>query len=183
MKKIKTIFDRDWNGNRGVVDKYVIDAEKLKTAKATEKVDGTNIRLTIRSGEVVRVEKRKNPTKLQKARGINEPWYVDTDKNNPQDKHIIKAVNSTIFKGTKDGEWCAEAYGGKIQGNPLGAEPCVYMFEHDELPNIKDCPITFNELKEWLPKQRSNVAGCLIEGIVWHCEDGTMYKIKTKDFK
>ncbi len=42
---------------------------------------------------------------------------------------------------------------------------------------------TFNELKEWLPKQNSKYGKGLIEGIVWHWLDGRMAKIKTKDFK
>ena len=38
MEKIKTIFDRDWEGNRGVIDCYVEPLqEKLKNAIATER--------------------------------------------------------------------------------------------------------------------------------------------------
>jgi len=34
--------------------------------------------LTVRSGQLVRVEKRRNPSKAQKAKGIIDGWYVDT---------------------------------------------------------------------------------------------------------
>ena len=55
MKKIQTIFDRDWDGNRGVVDKYVegfCPTTIKEQAVATEKLDGMNIRLTIRNNKV-----------------------------------------------------------------------------------------------------------------------------------
>jgi hypothetical protein len=40
---------------------------------ATEKIDGTNIRITLRNNTIVRVEKRRNPNKQEKANGITEP--------------------------------------------------------------------------------------------------------------
>ena len=57
MKKIKTIFKRDWNGNRKVIAEYIDDfkPEFLDGAIPTEKLDGTNVRITIRNYSVVRV--------------------------------------------------------------------------------------------------------------------------------
>ena len=44
-------------------------------------------------------------------------------------------------------------------------------------------PIDYEGLKAWLPAQKSKYGNdCGIEGIVWHCENGDMYKIKVKDF-
>jgi hypothetical protein len=37
-------------------------------------------RLTVRSGQLVRVEKRHNPSKRQKQHGIVGGWYVDADE-------------------------------------------------------------------------------------------------------
>ncbi len=186
MKKIKTIFERDWKGNRKVIDKYNpdINLDLLKGAMATEKIDGTNIRITIRNKEVVRVEKRKNPTKRQKLREINDPWYVDADVNDPSDKYIFKAVSHRRFSEILDGEWSGEAFGEKIQGNPLSLNGVtVCLFSCYEAPVLSDAPITYEGLKEWLPKQKSFFGdACPMEGVVWHCTDGTMYKIKIKDF-
>ena len=129
MKKIPTIFDRDWEGNRGVIDKpmpecdWVFDGEGF----ATEKVDGTNVKVAIAQCKIIHVWKRKNPNKEQKKKGI-EPWYIDANRDDPQDKHIFKAVDNTIIPGNiPDGEYECEAYGGKIQGNPLDADPNLYF--------------------------------------------------------
>lgn len=91
MEKIPTIFDRDWNGNRGVVNKLIVDYP-FDEATATEKLDGTNVRLTVRNNTLVRLEKRRNPSKIQKAQGIVEPWYVEAYENEPGDKHIWEAA-------------------------------------------------------------------------------------------
>ena len=80
MEKIPTLFERDDHFH--VVDQpraecaWVFDGE----GTGTEKLDGTNVRLTVRSGQLVRVEKRRNPTKVQKQQGIVDGWYVDTDE-------------------------------------------------------------------------------------------------------
>jgi hypothetical protein len=69
MKKIKTIFDRDWEGDKTVIDKALVDLDKLLGCWATEKLDGMNVRLTVRNHTIVRVEKRRNPDKIQKHKG------------------------------------------------------------------------------------------------------------------
>lgn len=183
MKKIKTIFERGWEGNKQILDKLVVPRTILESAVATEKLDGTNVRVTIRNEKVVRVEKRRNPTKLQKAQGIIEPWYVDTEQGS-QDKYILEAVNSREYKNIPDGEWSGEVLGEKIQGNPLNLKGhTVCLFDNGEAPVFENVPTEYNELKEWLPKQRSQFGNdCGIEGIVWHCDNGERYKIKLKDF-
>ena len=185
MKKIKTMFDRDWEGNRGVIDKSVVDSILFLSAKATEKLDGTNVRVTIRNGVSVRLEKRRNPDKIQKHKGIKEPWYIDTDVNDQQDKWIYDALKNTDLSELPEGEFSGEALGKNVQGNPLKLEDNrIVFFTLDQAPVFEDVPITFNELKEWLPKQKSKYGNdCGIEGIVWHLSNGEMYKIKVKDFK
>ena len=186
MKKIKTIFDRNWEGNRKVIDKPVegLNLESLKFAKATEKLDGTNVRVTFRNRIVVRVEKRRNPDKIQKAKGIEEPWYVDASPYETQDKWIYDGLKNTYFTEMPDGEWSGELIGPNIQGNPLNLlQNVVIFFSRGQAPVFEDVPVSYEELKAWLPKQKSKFGNnCGIEGIVWHFEDGTMYKIKLKDF-
>jgi hypothetical protein len=180
VKKIKTIFAR--GKNFGVIDELVVD---LSSAYATEKVDGTNIRLTIRKNQVVRIEARRNPTKQQKKNGIINAWYRDIDPTS--DKWIIDAVNSREYQ-MPDGEWGAEAYGRKIQ-NALDVDGNhVFVFSYwQELNKARfdDCPKTYDELKEWLPNQDSKIGNAKIEGIVFYHDivEEPIGKIKTKDFK
>lgn len=193
MEKILTIFDRDWEGNRGVIDKPIegLNLSYLEAGDATEKFDGTNVRITVRNHTCVRLEKRRNSTKIQKHKGIVDPWYVDADEFDPQDKYLYEAVEGTDLECIPDGEWSAEAIGPKIQGNPLDLQAhtlIVFSISDISYRNIirpeEEPPTIFNELRDWLPKQMS----CMnperpIEGIVWHMPDGQMFKIKTKDFK
>lgn len=189
MNKVPTLFKRDWEGNRKVVDELAVnlDCEDLKEAVATEKIDGTNVRVTVRNGLAVRLEKRRNPSKFEKAKGIEEPWYVDADRYSPDDKWIFDALDNTDLSLLQDGEWSAEAVGTNIQGNPLNLT-CNKLFFFS-LPEVRSqlefhsVPTTYAGLKEWLPLQKSKVgANAPIEGIVWHFPNGNMVKIKRKDF-
>ena len=51
-------------------------------------------------------------------------------------------------------------------------------------PIFEEAPVTYDELREWLPKQKSKYGNdCGIEGIVWHDKEGRPWgKIKNKDF-
>lgn len=185
MEKIKTIFERDWEGITGVISKYAIDPKILEGAIATEKLDGTNVRLTVRNRMLVRVEKRRNPDKRQKAVGIEEPWYVDADEFSPEDKYIWEAAKNADLSTVPDGEWSGEAIGPSIQGNPLNLDKhVVVLFSCGQAPIFENVPTIFEELKEWLPKQKSQYGkDCGIEGIVWHSDGKPIAKIKCKDFK
>jgi len=186
MEKIPTIVDRNWDGDRKVNSNLVVDFD-FGAAIATEKLDGTNVRVTVRNHAVVRVEKRRNPSKIQKKQGIKDPWYVDADQHDSGDMYIFQAVANTDFSNVDDGEWSAEAVGEKIQGNPLNLEGhTLFIFslpEHMDKVIYQDAPANFEELKKWLPKQKSKFGNdCGIEGIVWHSVFGSMCKIKIKDF-
>lgn len=183
MRKIPTIFKRDeFNGGK-ITRAYFVDPEMFIGAKATEKLDGTNIRVTVRNHTIVRVEKRRNPDKIQKHKGIIEPWYVDAS-DSAEDKWMMEAVKGTDFSAVPDGEWSGEALGPNIQGNELNLETNrIIFFTLDQAPIFENVPTTFEELADWLPKQKSKYGNdCGIEGIVWHCTDDSMMKIKTKDF-
>lgn len=182
MRKIKTIFERI---DRKIVNKPIdnVVLAILPFAKATEKLDGMNVRVTVRSGTCVRLEKRRNPDKIQKHKGIIEPWYVDTAISS-EDKWLNDALKNTDLSGLPDGEWSGEALGPNIQGNPLNLPTNrIVFFSLGQAPEFEDVPNSFDGLKEWLPKQKSKYGNdCGIEGIVWHCDNGEMYKIKNKDF-
>ena len=183
MEKIPTIFDR--GPDFKVVDKvregceWVFDGH----GAATEKLDGTNVRLTTRSGHLVRLEKRRNPSKLEKARGIIDGWYVDADEHAPEDRWIWEAARGTDVSEWPDGEHSCEALGPKVQGNPLGLSRHLCVPFNIEVPVYKVAKRTFDGLREFLSEMESQYApGHLAEGIVFHHPDGRRAKIKRRDF-
>jgi hypothetical protein len=188
MEKIPTIFDRNWETNRKVNEKLIVENFDFANSIATEKLDGTNVRVTVRNHIVVRVEKRRNPDKVQKAKGIVDPWYVDADEKDKADAYMFEAVSNTDFSSVPDGEWSAEALGEKIQGNPLnliGHTLFIFsLLEWCEKVKYDNAPTDFEGLKKWLPEQKTKFGNNTgIEGIVWHnLKTGEMCKIKLKDF-
>jgi hypothetical protein len=188
MEKIPTIFDRNWDTNRKVNEKLMVNHFDFNNSIATEKLDGTNVRITVRNHIVVRVEKRRNPDKMQKAQGIVDPWYIDADPHDMADQYIYEAVKSTDLSAVPDGEWSAEAIGEKIQGNPLNITGhTLFIFsltDWCEKVKYEGVPTDYEGLKKWLPEQKTKFGnGTGIEGIVWHnLKTGEMCKIKIKDF-
>ncbi len=183
MRKIPTIFKRDANNGGRIINEYIIDPKEFDGAIATEKIDGMNVRVTVRNHTPVRMEKRRNPSKLEKARGIVEPWYVDTSLSS-EDQYLNAALKGTNFSDIPDGEWSGEAVGPDIQGNPLNLlTNRIVFFSLGECPAFPSVPVTFEALESFLKDTRSQFNSEVgIEGIVWHCKNGNMMKIKTKDF-
>ena len=191
MKKIPTLFERDENFH--VIDKvrpgceWVLDGEGV----ATEKLDGTNVRLTIRSGRCVRLEKRRNPSKVQKLHGVTVGWYADAVADGLNDKWLFEAMANTPLNrlgmdqiDVPDGEYSAEAVGPRIQGNPLSLKEhtCVF-FTLDYEPHYS-FERSFSWMERNIPKLESRwTPGRLAEGVVFHHPDGRMAKIKGKDFE
>ena len=183
MEKIPTIFERDEKFR--VTDCIKAGCEWVFAGEGapTEKLDGTNIRVTVRGGLVVRVEKRRNPSKLQKKQGVIDGWYVDADEFSPEDKWVFEAVRSTDVRNWPDGEHCCEALGPHIQGNPLGLERHLCVPFNLEVPQFETVPRTYTGLQDFLSKVESRFSpGHLAEGIVFHNPDGRRAKIKRKDF-
>ncbi len=183
MEKIPTLFERDEHFR--VVDKprpecrWVFDGEGL----ATEKLDGTNVRLTVRSGLLVRVEKRRNPSKAQKQQGVKDGWYVDTDEFSKEDRWILDAARHTDVTSWPDGEHACEAMGPSIQGNPLGLAEHRCVPFNMSVPSYDGIPRGYADLQAYLATLESRFApGHLAEGIVFHHPDGRRAKIKRKDF-
>lgn len=200
MYKIPTVLNRDPD-THGVYDSWVIHPAILKGCIPTEKLDGTNVRVTVRSGRYVRLEARKNPTKDMKAAGVVEPWYRDASDDNDADQHILRALVNTDFTEVPDGEWSGEAIGPKIQGNPLELDHNrIVIFSAGTFLNPAYLeanrggpfaplthghpPLEFEELKNWVLTQPSAFnPDALIEGVVWHgSTGGALGKIKAKDF-
>ncbi len=182
MQKIETIFDRDEHFK--VTSKVRIGCEWVLNREgiATEKIDGTNIRVTVNAGKITKVEKRHNPTREEKASG-QEPGYIDAKREDPSDKHIFRAIDGTDTSKWPDGSWHCEAIGPKIQGNPLGLQtPICYPFSFNPIV-VWNVPRTYKGLRDFFKDFDSKYSpGHKAEGIVFHHPDGRMAKIKVRDF-
>ena len=183
MQKIPTLFQRDDRFKVTSVVRPGCEWVLAGEGSPTEKLDGTNIRVTLRSGHVVRIEKRRNPTKAQKAVGIIDGWYVDATDPGGSDKWIHESVVRTDMTAWIDGEHSCEAMGPKIQGNPLNLDHHLCVPFDLVAPIYSEIPRTFEGLSEVLVSLESRFApGALAEGIVFHHPDGRRAKIKRRDF-
>jgi hypothetical protein len=177
MKKIISLFQRNYDGDRLVRDEVVPDAEWVIDGEgiATRKWDGTCC--MIKDGILYKrydIKKgRKKPDGFIPAQEPDEktghwPGWVKVDENNPSDKWHTRAF--AALQNKLDGTY--ELCGPKVQNNPekFGSH---FLIQHGE--SFLCAPRTYNELKKWFIEKD-------IEGIVWHHPDGRMVKIKKKDF-
>ncbi len=178
MDKIPTLFLRNPERMQLVTHEVNPDAAWVLEGYGTPTVkkDGTNIRVTVAAGQCTLVEKRRNPTREEKASGA-EPGYVEAHRDDPADKHIFAAVDATHFYDWPNGAHPCEALGPKIQGGVESPLPCLYAFS---IPHyvyaLTDNPRTFEEMRDYLATHP-------IEGIVWHDRLRHRYaKIKRRDF-
>jgi len=182
MKKIISLFKRNYEGDRLVYDEIVLGAEWVVSGQgiATRKWDGTCC--MVRDGRLYKRYDRKQDKRSGKHKIAPPGWEAaqqEADQktghwpgwvpvgNGPEDRWHRDAINSI----TPDGTY--ELCGPKVQGNPEGLDRHV-LIPHGRhfLPAI---PVTFGALKNVL-------AAMDIEGIVWHHPDGRMVKIKGRDF-
>ena len=180
MKKIISLFKREYTGSRLVYDEVVPGAEWVLAGDgvATRKFDGTCClmgggklfkRYELKCG-------RKAPEGFVPAQ---EPDPVTGDTPGwlpvgPADKwHNEGYSNYVEAKGLMVADGTYELCGPKINGNPEGFARHTLVRHGDW--RLHFAPRTFDGLREYL-------AGGDIEGIVWHHPDGRMVKIKGKDF-
>lgn len=175
MKKIVSLFQRNYDGDRLVRNEVVYGAEWVIAGEgiATRKFDGTSC--LVRDGKLFKRYDAKAgripPEGFEPAQlypDINTghwPGWLPVGKG-PDDAHHREAEIPT-----EDGTY--ELCGPKVQKNYEGFDTHVLVKHGSEI--LHDCPRTFDALREYL----SNGA---IEGVVWHHSDGRMVKIKGKDF-
>lgn len=180
MRKIISLFQRNYEGDRLVRDEVVPGAEWVIAGEgvATRKFDGSCC--MVRNGILFKRYELKNgktaPVTFEAAQD-SDPVTGDTPGwlivgPGPEDKWFREAYNNTYMPEDELEDGTYEAIGPHFQSNPeRQAKDC--LVEHGTV--LVDAPRTFSELKEWL-----KVAD--MEGIVWHHPDGRMVKIKAKDF-
>ena len=175
MKKIISLFKRDYEGTHKVYNEIVPGAEWVVNGEgtATRKFDGTCC--MIQKGRLFKRydAKQGKPTPAgfvsAQAPDIKTghwPGWIEVSVSNPEDKWHREAYKVLMPDGTY------ELCGPKVQGNPEGFETHILISHGEEKV---DAPRTYDSLKEWFKDKN-------IEGIVWHHPDGRMVKIKKKDF-
>lgn len=186
MRKIPTIFERDWNGDRSrVVDKPHPDCAWVFAGDgvATRKLDGACC--MVREGKLFKRREirlgQQTPLGMEVVQVDDETgkavgWVPVGD--GPEDKWFRAAFEHALSDaemGLLDGTY--EAIGPHHQG---GIEPDFgvdTLVSHQWAELLRNVPSerTFESLRDWL-------AGQNIEGLVFHHSDGRMGKIKLRDF-
>lgn len=183
MKKIPTLFKRDFSNNGMITPEYnegtdwVLNGEGV----ATRKYDGTSV--LIRDGKMLkRYELR--PGKVAPADFEEVDFDETTGKKvgwvqvgwGSEDKWFREAVNGGDPDHVDMPAGTYELVGEKVQGNPENF-PNHMLVKHSKAEVFHPAPPTeFEALKSWLLDKD-------IEGIVWHHPDGRMVKIKKKDYR
>jgi hypothetical protein len=176
MKKIISLFKRDYDGDRLIRDEVVEGSEWVVNGEgiATVKIDGTSC--LVKDGALYKrydAKRGKTPPPdfipaqdPDEITGHHPGWVPVTDA--PQDQWHRSVSIEDLENGTY------ELIGEKIQGNPYGLVG-HYLVLHGAWMFSDPPPRTFSELREWF---RIN----FVEGIVWHHPDGRMCKVKRRDF-
>lgn len=183
MKKIISLFQRNYDGDRLVRNEIVPGAEWVVNGEgvATRKFDGTCC--MIRNGNLYkRYDVKKGKTHPDGFEPAQEPDAVTGHwpgwlpvNNNTEDRWHIEAAKATMNFHVAGGNYYDGTYelcGPKINGNPEHFENHVLIRHGVEI--LPDVPRDYEGLKKYLDGS--------IEGIVWHHPDGRMVKIKAKDF-
>ena len=176
MKKIPTIFERDWAGDKSRVLDQPTAAHALicePDAVATEKIDGTAAmvrdgvlykRYELRRGKIAPVG--FEPCDEPDPKTGKQPGWVPVG-DGPEDKWFREPP-----KPTRDGTY--ELVGPKVQGNPYDMDTHRY-YPHGQAFFVNELPTDFGGLREFLKTH-------LREGIVWWLNGKPVGKIKRRDF-
>lgn len=185
MKKIPTIFERDWNGDKSrVTDEcnphalWVFHGEGI----ATRKYDGMACMF---DGE--RWYKRREVRQEDIARKGLPEGFIEAERDTntlkivgwvpigdgPDDKYLRIAAEALLPEHRRPGTF--EFLGPKSQGGIERDFPNHCMYRHDHAERYHDVPRTFDGIRDFMAERD-------IEGIVFHHPDGRMAKIKKRDF-
>ncbi len=180
MKKIPTMFERDWSGDRSRVLPQVHEGCEWVIAgegTATRKLDGTCCmvrdgklykRLEIRDGKPLPADFEEVGYDAEMGKRVG--WVPVGD--GPEDKWHREGYAN--LAETVDGTY--ELVGPRIQGNPEKYEKQTLVPHTLQALALSDNPPRdFEGLKAYLADKD-------MEGIVFHHLDGRMAKIKTRDF-
>ena len=182
MRKIPTLFERDWDGDRRyVLDKvtpgceWVIDGE----GTPTRKYDGTCVMF---DGEKWWARREVKPGKQP------PPGFAEIEHDTVTSKVVgWEPIGQSAFakyhtEAAADDDGCGwdpgtyELVGPKVNGNPENA-PSHMLVMHEDAFVLDDAPRDFASLAAWLHAHD-------YEGIVWQDgPGGAMAKLKKRDFR
>lgn len=205
MKKIISLFKRNYDGNRLVYDSLVPGAEWVQIGEgiATIKYDGTCCmirgkklfkRYDRKLTKLAHRRKKKNPDfvpSVDDFKPMPEGWQPAEETFNvhtghwpgwlligdgPEDQYYREGFVGLINAKRLYHGTC-ELIGPKVQGNPYDVSRHMLVPHGDFLPwhLPKEPPRDFDGLQTFFETAE-------IEGIVWHHPDGRMVKIKRRDF-
>lgn len=178
MRKIPTLFQRDWDGDRRhVLPEVVPGCEWVTKGEGvpTRKYDGTCFMLDERGWWARReVKQGKQPPEdfmlLEHDNETGKTVGWEPGQQSAFWRYLMEALEgrSAMLHGTY------ELVGPKVNGNPEGF-PGHALICHATAQQLLDVPRDFDGLAAWLHAHD-------YEGIVWHHPDGRMAKIKRRDF-
>jgi hypothetical protein len=186
VKKIVSLFQRNYSGDRKVRDEVTPGAEWVIEGEgaATRKWDG--IAVLVKAGAVFKRYDAKTgrtpPANFMPAQPAADPvsghWPGWVPADGPDSRYIREAVEGASARypeGIPDGtyEVCGPRIGTRHGANPEGLDEHILVPHGQDV--LEDCPRSFSALMEYLRDKP-------IEGIVWHHTDGRMVKIKKADF-
>ena len=187
MKKIASLFQRNYDGDRQVRDEVVPGSEWVINGEgvATRKWDGMAVavfdgvafkRYDAKAGRTPPAGFRPAQPEADPVSG-HWPGWVEIGQDEPRLIEGLAWGRKNLFDGAPvpDGtyEVCGPKIGTRHGANPEGlTEHILCVHGADELTG---CPRRYDDLKEYLADKR-------FEGIVWHHLDGRMVKIKRADF-
>ena len=189
MKKTPSLFKRDYDGTRQLLNEVVPGSEWVHAGegRATRKYDGTSC--LIQNGKFYkRYELKKNKNAPDNFLPADEndpitgkqPGWIPINENDRANKYHVEAVNKRIdYFGYPLTDGTYELCGPKVQGNPEKLDG-HWLIKHGYNSTVDErilanVPTDFEGLKEFLKDYPH-------EGIVWHHPDGRKVKIKRKDF-
>ncbi len=187
MKKIPSIFVRDWNGDRSRVlneinpeCRWVFDGDGV----ATRKWDGTACMIKDHT-MYLRFDYKKKSREKGNAPPAGwkpcQPEYDETTGHWPGWVPVVGAPNNKqhmliVYDAQfllPDGTY--ELCGPKIGVNAEGFDELMMMRHGEEIVSLQFKQRTFNQIRGFLVEHE-------MEGIVFYHRDGRMAKIKAKDF-
>lgn len=186
MRKIPTMFARDWDGDRRyVLPEITPGCEWVAKGEGvpTRKVDGTCMMLDASGEWWARREVKKGKSapaafvelELDPETGKAVGW--EPAAQSAFARYHAEALRNEDGNGTladlAPGTY--ELCGPKVNGNPEAFARHT-LVPHAESQQFDDAPRDFDGLATWLHAHP-------YEGIVWHHEDGRMAKIKRRDFR
>ena len=180
MKKIPTMFVRDWDGDRRYVLPEVTEGCQWVIAgegTPTRKYDGTCVMF---DGDRWWARREVKAGKAAPAGFVELTRDEETGKTvgwEPVEQSSFAKLHAEAVAEI-DGDPLPGTYelcGPKVNGNPEGYGT-HRLIGHSAAERLDDAPRDFAGLAAWLHAHP-------YEGIVWHHPDGRMAKIKKRDFR